>query len=53
MYIDQVVELGFLKKRSHLGADYFEVRRILKAKLDAEKLHELKERLKMYGTTEQ
>ncbi len=51
--IEQVVDLGFLKKRAHLGADYFEVRRILKAKLDAEKLHELKERLKTYGTTEQ
>lgn len=51
--IEQVVELGILKKRPHLGADYFEVRRILKAKLDAEKLHELKERLKLYGTTEQ
>ena len=51
--IEQVVALGFLKKRADLGADYFEVRRILKAKLDAEKLHELKERLKMYGTTEQ
>jgi hypothetical protein len=51
--IEQVVELGFLKKRPHLGPDYFEVRRILKAKLDAEKLQQLKERLKMYGTTEQ
>lgn len=51
--IDQVVSLGFLKKRAHLGADYFEVRRILKAKLDAEKLHQLKERLKTYGTAEQ
>ncbi len=51
--IEQVVDLGFLKKRAHLGADYFEVRRILKAKLDAEKLNEVKERLRGYGTTEQ
>jgi Domain of unknown function (DUF4194) len=51
--IEQVVDLGFLKKRPHLGADYFEVRRILKAKLDAEKMHQLKERLKLYGTAEQ
>ncbi|HLG61963.1 MAG TPA: DUF4194 domain-containing protein [Ktedonosporobacter sp.] len=51
--IEQVVELGFLKKRSQLGVDYFEVRRILKAKLDAEQLSQLKERLKRYGTTEQ
>jgi hypothetical protein len=51
--IEQVVDLGFLKKRAHLGANYFEVRRILKAKLDAEKLNEVKERLRGYGTTEQ
>lgn len=51
--IEQVVDMGFLKKRPHLGPEYFEVRRILKAKLDAEKLQQLKERLKTYGTTEQ
>ena len=51
--IEQVIELGFLKKRSHLGTDYFEVRRILKSKLDAEQLYHLKERLKSYGATEQ
>jgi Domain of unknown function (DUF4194) len=53
LLIEQVVDLGFLKKRPLLGPDYCEVRRILKAKLDAEKLQQLKERLKMYGTTEQ
>lgn len=51
--IGQAVDLGFLKKRTHLGVDYFEVRRILKAKLDIEQLNTLKERLKAYGTTEQ
>jgi hypothetical protein len=51
--IGQAVDLGFLKKRTHLGVDYFEVRRILKAKLDVEQLNTLKERLKAYGTTEQ
>lgn len=52
-WIEQVVELGFLKKRPLLGQNYFEVRRILKAKINAEKLEELKERLKMYGTDEE
>jgi Domain of unknown function (DUF4194) len=51
-WIEQVVDLGFLKKRPLLGPNYFEVRRILKAKINAEKLEELKERLKMYGTDE-
>lgn len=51
--ISRVVDLGFLKKMTSLGADYFEVRRILKAKINAEKLVEVKERLRSYGTTEQ
>jgi hypothetical protein len=52
-WIEQVIDLGFLKKRSLLGPNYFEVRRILKAKIHAEKLEELKERLKMHGTNEE
>lgn len=51
-WIEQVVKLGFLKKRFLLGTNYFEVRRILKAKINAEKLEELKERLRMNGTDE-
>ncbi|MBE3561017.1 MAG: DUF4194 domain-containing protein [Ktedonobacteraceae bacterium] len=51
--IEAVVRLGFLKKRLDLGEDSFEIRRLLKAKFDAEKLNELKERLKMHGSTEQ
>jgi hypothetical protein len=31
---------------------YFEVRRILKAKIDAEKLTEIKEKLARYGTAD-
>jgi hypothetical protein len=52
-WIEQVVALGFLKKRPLLGPNYFEIRRILKAKINAEKLEELKERLKKYGTNEE
>lgn len=52
-WIEQVVNLGFLKRRPLLGPNYFEVRRVLKAKINAEKLEELKERLKMNGTNEE
>jgi hypothetical protein len=43
--IEQVMSLGFLKKRPNLGPDVFEVRRILKAKISVDQLVELKERL--------
>ena len=47
--IERVVELGFLKKVTRLGQDYFELRRILKAKINADQLVELKERLLKHG----
>ncbi len=50
--IERVVEMGFLKKVTRLGQDYFEVRRILKAKINADQLVELKERLGNHGTAE-
>lgn len=49
--ITRVVELGFLKRLPKLGPDYFEVRRILKAKIDADQLATIKERLKSYGAS--
>ena len=48
--IEQVISLGFLKRRPNLGPEYFEVRRILKAKISVDQLVELKERLKGYAT---
>lgn len=51
--ITRVVDLGFLKRLTKLGQDYFEVRRILKAKIDADHLAEIKERLKKHGASEQ
>lgn len=51
--ISRVVDLGFLKKLPRLGQDYFEVRRILKAKIDADRLVEIKERLKDHGASEE
>lgn len=50
--IERVVDLGFLKKVTRLGQDYFEIRRILKAKINADQLVELKERLVKNGATE-
>jgi hypothetical protein len=50
--ITHVVELGFLKKVTRLGQDYFEIRRILKAKINADQLVELKERLVKSGAAD-
>src|SRR5579885_596583 len=44
--IERLIELGFLKRMPDTDHPaYFEVRRILKARIDAEKLAEIKERL--------
>ncbi|MGH2510361.1 MAG: DUF4194 domain-containing protein, partial [Ktedonobacteraceae bacterium] len=50
--IEKVSELGFLKKASRLGQEYFEVRRIIKAKINADQLFELRERLVEHGPVE-
>ena len=51
--IERLIELGFLKRMPDTeNPAYFEVRRILKAKIDAEKLTEIREKLVSYGTTE-
>jgi Domain of unknown function (DUF4194) len=49
--IERLIDLGFLKRMPDTGSPvYFEVRRILKAKFDADKLAEIKEKLARYGT---
>jgi len=51
--IERLVDLGFLKRMPNTEKPaYFEVRRILKAKIDAEKLVEIKEKLVRYGIAE-
>ena len=51
--INQISDLGFLKRlSSQQDVTYFEIRRILKAKLDVEKLLEIKEKLQRYGSVE-
>jgi len=50
--IERLIDLGFLKRMPDTdNPAYFEVRRILKAKIDADKLAEIKEKLALYGTT--
>lgn len=50
--VERLSDLGFLKRMPNTDRPtYFEVRRILKAKIDAEKLAEIKEKLAQYGTT--
>lgn len=49
--INQVSDLGFLRRLSgQQDVAYFEIRRILKARMDAEKLAEIKEKLGQYRT---
>jgi hypothetical protein len=51
--IERLIELGFLKRMPNTDKPvYYEVRRILKAKFDAEKLAEIKEKLAKYGVNE-
>ena len=51
--IERLIDLGFLKRMPNTEKPaYFEVRRILKAKIDAEKLVEIKEKLARYGIAE-
>jgi Domain of unknown function (DUF4194) len=51
--IERLIDLGFLKRMPNTEKPaYFEVRRILKAKIDAEKLAEIKEKLARYGTAD-
>ncbi len=51
--IERLIDLGFLKRMPNTEKPaYFEVRRILKAKIDAEKLVEIKEKLARYGTVD-
>jgi hypothetical protein len=52
-WIEQLGELGFLARRAYVGPSTFEVRRILKAKISAEKLAELKETLSGYAANDE
>lgn len=51
--IKQVVELGFLKLLSNSPEELYEVRRIIKAKISADKLVEIKEKLQAVALQEE
>lgn len=51
--IEKTIELGFLRKVTRLEQDFFEVRRLLKAKINADQLVEVKERMIAHGAAEQ
>ncbi len=46
--VERLVELGFLRRLSGGDEDRYEVRRVLKARVDSDKLAEIKERLLNY-----
>lgn len=53
--VERVVELGFLRRLSNAsgtGEERYEVRRVLKARLSADKLAEIKERLQAHVPTD-
>lgn len=50
--VERAVDLGFLKHLRSGNEERYEVRRILKARLDSDKIAEIKERLKSYVPTD-
>lgn len=50
--VNKVVELGFLRKQLIGNEEQWEVRRILKARIDADKLAEIKAKLEQHSATE-
>ena len=50
--LERVVDLGFLRRVSSTSEERYEVRRILKAKIDSEKLAEIKRKVQLYAPAE-
>lgn len=50
--INRVADIGFLKELHTAEGDYYEVRRILKAKIPADILAEIKQRLEAHASTQ-
>ena len=47
--LGRVVDLGFLRPISSTNEERYEVRRILKAKIDSEKLAEMRRKVQLYA----
>jgi hypothetical protein len=50
--VNRVAELGFLRRQAVAGEEQWEVRRIVKARIDADSLSEIKAKLEQHGATE-
>ena len=51
--VSRAVELGFLRRQSVAGEEQWEVRRIVKARIDADALAEIKAKLEQHGAPEE
>ncbi len=50
--VNRAADLGFLRRQTIAGEEQWEVRRIIKARIDADLLAEIKEQLEHYGPTD-
>lgn len=50
--VNRAADLGFLRRQTIAGEEQWEVRRIIKARIDADLLAEIKEQLEQYGATD-
>lgn len=50
--VNRAVEMGFLRKQTLAGEDQWEVRRIIKARIDADTLATIKAKLEAYAATD-
>lgn len=50
--VNRAAELGFLRRQNVAGEEQWEVRRIIKARIDADMLAEIKAKLEQYGATD-
>jgi uncharacterized protein (DUF4415 family) len=50
--VNRAAELGFVRRQNVANEEQWEVRRIIKARIDADILSEMKAKLEQYGTTD-
>jgi uncharacterized protein (DUF4415 family) len=50
--VNRAAELGFVRRQTVANEEQWEVRRIIKARIDADILSEMKAKLEQYGTTD-
>jgi uncharacterized protein (DUF4415 family) len=50
--VNRAAELGFVRRQTVANEEQWEVRRIIKARIDADILSEMKAKLEQYGATD-